>query len=148
MKEVNILKPLVTGSSVLVVLLAGILPTRAASPKYIPQFQQYSVYTPQSLHPSKETLSFSQSPQLDSHYLSKYAATDAVPVLKVGSRGEVVEDVQKFLKQNGAYTGAIDGVFGSKLKEAVASFQQQTSLTPDGVIGIQTWRSMLSSQTG
>lgn len=80
--------------------------------------------------------------------LNPYSATDAVPVLQVGSTGQVVGDVQKFLKQAGLYRGEIDGTFGGESKEAVMRFQKQANLPSDGIVGLETWKAMISSQFG
>ena len=37
---------------------------------------------------------------------------------------------------------AVDGVFGSKTKAEVIKFQQNRSLSADGVVGRQTWASL------
>lgn len=83
-----------------------------------------------------------------SSLLNKYSATDAVPVLQVGSTGQPVEDVQRFLKRAGLYTGAIDGAFGPESKAAVVRFQEQANLTPDGIVGSETWKAMIDLQLG
>lgn len=133
------LKPLLTGSSVLLLLVAGKLSTRAeVPPDTEPLYPTQPLIVPA---PASNTL-----PQLSDGDLREYAATDAVPVLQLGSRGVVVEDVQKFLQQAGLYTGAIDGIFGSKSKAAVAQFQAQASLAPDGIVGFQTWKALVQSQ--
>lgn len=77
--------------------------------------------------------------------LHEYAATDAVPILQLGSTGSAVEDVQQFLSQTGFYEGAIDGKFGTESKAAVKQFQKQNNLVADGVVGYQTWSAMIAS---
>ena len=71
--------------------------------------------------------------------------------LKSGSRGELVKTVQKKLKNWGYYTGAVDGIYGSKTVSAVKYFQRKNGLTVDGIVGTQTARAIgisLSSSTG
>ncbi|WP_245596737.1 peptidoglycan-binding domain-containing protein [Shimazuella kribbensis] len=36
----------------------------------------------------------------------------------------------------------MDGVFGSKTKEAVETFQKSEGLLVDGIVGPQTWRKL------
>ena len=57
---------------------------------------------------------------------------------KKGSSGAVVSEIQKRLKNWGYYTGAVDGVYGSKTEEAVKYFQRKNGLSPDGQVGNQT----------
>jgi murein L,D-transpeptidase YcbB/YkuD len=77
--------------------------------------------------------------------LSHYTATTA-PILRVGSRGQAVHDVQAFLQQKHLYTGPISGTFSAATRQAVIAFQQAHRLTQDGVIGRQTWTALLSAQ--
>ena len=57
-------------------------------------------------------------------------------VLKLGSKGKEVEDLQRYLKIK------IDGDFGPKTETAVKKFQKDNKLTPDGIVGDKTWNAM------
>lgn len=57
---------------------------------------------------------------------------------KRGSSGETVKKIQQRLSDWGYYSGATDGVYGSRTEEAVKKFQKANSLTPDGVAGPAT----------
>ena len=46
--------------------------------------------------------------------------------------------MQQKLKNWGYYTGAVDGIFGSKTRAAVISFQKKNGLTADGIVGPKT----------
>lgn len=59
-------------------------------------------------------------------------------VWKQGSSGETVRTIQTKLKNWGYYTGAVDGIYGSRTTEAVKSFQKKNGLTADGVVGDKT----------
>ena len=61
------------------------------------------------------------------------------PVLKIGSRGKEVKEVQKFLKEKGIYHGAIDGIFGALTKQAVIEWQGYCEIVKDGIVGKVTW---------
>ena len=62
------------------------------------------------------------------------------PVIKEGSTGQDVKDLQTVLNRTGDQADiVIDGVFGAKTKEAVIAFQKQQNLTPDGIVGSKTW---------
>lgn len=97
---------------------------------------------------SPPSLPAAQTPaKSNSSKLSSYSPASA-PMLKIGSHGKAVKDVQAFLKQQKLYTGAIDGVFGRQMRSAVIAFQQSQHLTKDGLIGQKTWAAMLKSQLG
>ncbi len=55
-----------------------------------------------------------------------------------GKYNQTVRNAQQKLKQWGYYTGSVDGIYGSKTREAVLSFQRKNNLTADGVIGPKT----------
>lgn len=79
--------------------------------------------------------------------LGKYDANSPESVyLAIGSSGQIVRDIQSFLRINGYYTGAIDGIYGTATASAVEAFQQRySSLTNDGIVGSRTWRAMLDA---
>ncbi|MEW5856799.1 MAG: peptidoglycan-binding domain-containing protein [Cyanobacteriota bacterium] len=76
--------------------------------------------------------------------LARYSPSPA-PILKNGSQGAVVTEVQTVLKQQGLYKGGIDGVYGSQTRSAVIAFQQARNLSPDGIVGPQTWQAMIAA---
>jgi N-acetylmuramoyl-L-alanine amidase len=57
---------------------------------------------------------------------------------RFGSTGTEVKQIQTKLKSLGKYTGPIDGVYGTKTKNAVISFQKSVGLTADGIAGSTT----------
>ena len=63
-------------------------------------------------------------------------------VLRQGSTGGEVKEVQRRLKQWGYYSGAVDGIFGSGTRAAVVSFQKKNGLTADGVVGKATYAAL------
>ncbi len=60
--------------------------------------------------------------------------------LKFGSTGTNVKLIQSLLSQIGYNPGPIDGIYGSQTEKAVAQFQLDQGLTPDGIVGTNTWR--------
>ncbi len=68
--------------------------------------------------------------------------SQAATVLKRGSKGELVTQAQKKLKQWGYYDGSVDGIFGSGTKKAVERFQKRNGLVVDGMIGSATSKAM------
>ncbi|MBE7068291.1 MAG: spore cortex-lytic enzyme [Clostridiales bacterium] len=65
-----------------------------------------------------------------------------VAVLKSGSRGGEVKEVQRRLKLWGYYNGSVDGVFGAGTKKAVVAFQKKNGLKADGVVGKATYKAL------
>lgn len=61
---------------------------------------------------------------------------------KMGSVGDEVSAIQNMLKKKGYYTGAVDGVFGTKTQTAVKNFQKAAGLTVDGIAGPQTLKAL------
>ena len=57
---------------------------------------------------------------------------------KYGSRGEEVRKIQTRLKNWGYYSGAVDGIYGTKTKQAVIRFQKKNGLVADGIAGTRT----------
>ena len=50
--------------------------------------------------------------------------------------------VQKKLKNWGYYKGSVDGIYGSKTKQAVMLFQKRNGLVVDGIVGDKTLKAM------
>ncbi len=63
-------------------------------------------------------------------------------VLKVGSKGETVKALQKELKNQGYYSGKVDGVYGNGTKNAVRKMQKAYGLTADGIAGNKTLKAL------
>lgn len=66
------------------------------------------------------------------------AETFGNTTLQFGSTGQDVYELQGRLTHLGYYNGAIDGVFGSKTKNAVTWFQWKFGLKSDGLVGPKT----------
>lgn len=67
-----------------------------------------------------------------------------MPLLKVGSSGGAVTDLQKVLENGSAdgnwpSPGEPDGEFGSATKESVEGFQKWGGVDVDGIVGDTTW---------
>ncbi|RAM48021.1 MAG: peptidoglycan-binding protein [Hapalosiphonaceae cyanobacterium JJU2] len=76
---------------------------------------------------------------------SEYSPSTA-PVLRIGSRSQAVIDLQAFLRQQGLYTGAVDGIYGRATAAAVESYQQRyAQLRNDGIVGRSTWNVILDN---
>ena len=66
----------------------------------------------------------------------------AAAVLRQGSKGGEVKEVQRRLKLWGYYKGSVDGVFGAGTRSAVIAFQKKNGLTADGVVGKSTYKAL------
>lgn len=66
----------------------------------------------------------------------------AVAVLRKGSKGDGVKEVQRRLKRWGYYSGSVDGIFGAGTRAAVIAFQKKNGLTADGVVGKATYKAL------
>ncbi|MCM3631974.1 spore cortex-lytic enzyme [Paenibacillus camelliae] len=75
----------------------------------------------------------------------KTLPTFSSAILKVGSYGEDVSELQGRLKYLGYYNGEIDSQFGSKTKNAVTWFQWEFGLTSDGVVGQATKNKLVNA---
>jgi len=69
------------------------------------------------------------------------ATTSSSPVLRQGSGGAAVRELQQLLKSKG-HNVAVDGSFGPKTKAAVLAFQRARGLAADGVVGPKTWAAL------
>lgn len=63
-------------------------------------------------------------------------------VLKEGSTGQQVVNLQYVLNRQGFYSGSLDGIFGSKTKAAVVQFQRNHGLQADGIVGAATLKAL------
>ncbi|WP_151775066.1 peptidoglycan-binding domain-containing protein [Streptomyces abyssomicinicus] len=68
-----------------------------------------------------------------------------IKTVKSGSTGSAVKAAQTQLNVYN-YGLAVDGSFGTKTKSATTAFQSKHSLAVDGVIGPNTWRTLLGSR--
>jgi hypothetical protein len=63
-------------------------------------------------------------------------------MLRQGSCGTAVRDLQLRLTAAGFPTGGADGEFGEKTKAAVKRYQRAKGLTVDGIVGRKTWAAL------
>ncbi|PMB10496.1 MULTISPECIES: peptidoglycan-binding domain-containing protein [Fischerella] len=79
---------------------------------------------------SKSTKLISYSPQ-------------TAPILRLGSKGKAVKEIQAFLKTQKLYNGATDGVYSRNTRSAIIAFQKSHNLKADGVVGVKTWSAII-----
>ncbi|MGG6267814.1 peptidoglycan-binding domain-containing protein [Leptolyngbya sp. AN03gr2] len=61
-------------------------------------------------------------------------------VLQEGDSGTAVTELQDRLRALGCFDGSSTGFFGPQTREAVLQCQQQRGITPDGIVGPETYR--------
>jgi peptidoglycan hydrolase-like protein with peptidoglycan-binding domain len=67
------------------------------------------------------------------------------PILRIGSEGVAVSELQAALKLLGYYSDVVDGFYRESTASAVSGFQQAAGLTPDGITGPATWNRLFPS---
>jgi hypothetical protein len=67
-----------------------------------------------------------------------------LPILKKGSKGNVVKTLQQLLNAKGYGCGTPDGSFGPNTDAALRKYQKAVSLAADGSCGKNTWTALLT----
>jgi peptidoglycan hydrolase-like protein with peptidoglycan-binding domain len=67
------------------------------------------------------------------------ATTAIEPLLKKGSKGDAVKQLQEALYSLGFDPKGIDGIFGANTESALKGFQRAVGITADGICGEVTW---------
>ena len=70
------------------------------------------------------------------------------PLLRRGNRGVYVCILQDALINLGYNTGGLDGVFGANTYNSVLNYQKTRGLTVDGLVGNNTWRTLMTEVVG
>lgn len=70
------------------------------------------------------------------------------PVLKLGSKGKMVLNVQQLMKALGYLKAEANGIYGPQTRAAVMQFQRANRITPDGVVGSGTWGAIMRANAG
>ena len=71
-----------------------------------------------------------------------------MPILKQGSSGPAVKDLQQKLKQLGFDPKGVDGKFGPGTLAAVIAFQKRKKLRADGLVGPKTIAALRAAASG
>ena len=74
--------------------------------------------------------------------ISMSLSSFAMELLKNGSRGDDVKEVQEILISQGYLDGGADGIFGRKTEAAVLAFQKERGLDATGIVGEGTYREL------
>jgi Putative peptidoglycan binding domain/N-acetylmuramoyl-L-alanine amidase len=81
---------------------------------------------------------YAQMPKLQQEVATKLGISIAVGVLKMGSKGKMVGQLQTKLKEKGFDLGPIDSIFGEMTRIAVIAFQESQNIPADGIVGEKT----------
>jgi hypothetical protein len=68
-------------------------------------------------------------------------------IFQRGSSGPEVQRIQQRLQELKLYLGPIDSLYGGATESAVKTFQKAEKLSPDGVVGPQTWARLFPQET-
>lgn len=74
------------------------------------------------------------------------ASSSGTTTLRPGASGSTVKTLQTALKNQGYYTGSIDGKYGSGTTAAVKAFQKKKGLTQDGIAGPKTQEKLYAAK--
>ena len=66
------------------------------------------------------------------------AMMNSSTMMGMGSMGEEVEAAQRYLQQQGFYTGPLNGTYDEATRSAVIEFQNSKQIEPTGIIGPTT----------
>ncbi|MFJ1757406.1 peptidoglycan-binding protein [Kitasatospora sp. NPDC088134] len=72
------------------------------------------------------------------------AGVSSGTVLRSGSKGESVKNLQRELNENGHHL-TVDGIFGLETEAAVTAFQRAHHLSADGVVGPETRAALVAA---
>lgn len=77
----------------------------------------------------------------DSRHPWEFAGTPPLPIMRQGSTGPAVRELQQALNERypSLQRLAEDGVFGEQTEDRVKHFQRQSGIAVDGVVGLVTW---------
>ena len=64
------------------------------------------------------------------------------PLLRIGSKGAAVRELQTLLNKFGFSVGTVDGIFGPKTESAVKKYQKARGLGVDSIVGPKTWAAL------
>lgn len=68
-----------------------------------------------------------------------------IRLLRLGSSGEAVTDIQRRLKKLGYDIDEPEGAFGAATDTCVKQFQQNRGLLVDGIVGEETWQDLVEA---
>ncbi len=104
---------------------------------------------PQTLSVLLQTSGQAQAAPVSTNTTDKQAANSAISktsILRFGSNGASVQQLQEKLKEQGYYNHQITGQYGRVTESAVRAYQKAKNLVVDGIVGPQTLSFLLNEQ--
>ncbi|MGK7901143.1 MAG: peptidoglycan-binding protein [Hormoscilla sp.] len=93
---------------------------------------------------------YGQNSQIAAEEVEKSRRRSQLPpfesLLRPGTTGMLVSQLQYALKVLGYFQGKIDGVYADSTSEAVSAFQASRELTADGLAGETTWEALQTAR--
>lgn len=80
--------------------------------------------------------------------LTPPACAAGFPLVRQGSKGVYVCILQDALETAGIPDVGIDGIFGPNTYRSTLTFQSENGLSPDGIVGCQTWTKLTAMTNG
>lgn len=118
----------IAGMIAVIVLAALLIPVLITNVRTAEKVAYEKSLTPTPLPPFGNVMAVTPDP----------SAPTREPVMRTGSTGQAVTDLQSRLFVLGYYTGVIDGQYGPGTRDAVTAFQKQNGLAADGIAGTET----------
>ena len=81
-------------------------------------------------------------------HFDKRTTSSGYPLIRYGSKSNYVCVAQDALSALGYSPGGIDGIFGNNTRNAALTFQSRNGLSADGIIGANTWSSLMRQANG
>ena len=104
----------------------------SGNPHYNGLYGKVSVF-PVTAHPASDTPKPVTTAGQDKYNIDSWPG-----IMRNGSRGDGVSNLQRFLSDYGFNPGSVDGIYGPNTAAAVTRFQSSAGASADGVVGPET----------
>ncbi|MGB8686276.1 MAG: peptidoglycan-binding protein [Microcoleus sp.] len=94
--------------------------------------------------PNNQAMDLVADPNSQSNLAFAEASGLNKPILRRGSTGQAVKELQQLLSHWEYYFGSCDGIFDVEVENAVKRYQHRVFLPEDGIVGDRTWQALYS----
>ena len=94
--------------------------------------------------PNNQAMDLVADPNSKSNLAFAEASGLNKPILRRGSTGQAVKELQQLLSHWEYYFGPFDGIFDIEVENAVKRYQHRVFLAEDRVVGDRTWQALYS----